>query len=682
MMALALVSVAQARLVFNGTFDGGSNDEFYKWDTTRADADFSNNDFRELSGGFPVYARNIEEYSIVDNATIYAKFIADDNSGGNGRFGSIGFSNVTATVTDYVANLRFFAQLDFRNDRIIFFEDAVFLKYCDYDFNKGTVPSPYDFRWKLIGRNSTVYIDNNFGCDALLNYTLTSANSKVLVAQAYVLTPQFRVFMDDIAGEWINPLLESVNTNLVNNTINYNEHNITITYNGTLIDSSDYVFNCSLYVDSQLNQTDSDVDISSDQNFFVDWGDTEKDYDFEVMCENAETDQTTGAFTYSIDTIDPRINIWSPLNITYDKTAGNVTANVTIYDPNLFAWNSTLRNSIGTVVHNFFEDNLNVTNTSTVYDFTSLDLFPDSYTWLWTAWDSHTSPKPVKILTWYFDDNNLIAEDDIVWEGDFLEETGQGDPATYFYLAPEGDKYKLKMTFPDQALSHTINISSPSGNLDFRPDDGWEGHFVYFPAERYIDHEGKNVESVDVTYLGNNKWNLVINHYNATDEVEFESIGDLNRRDKTAGFGVTCAENWVYNLTVCSIYDNQTVQYYDTNACGTTNELPADDSDVLVCNYCTAVWNYAETECQNTFQRITYGSDLLNNATCCQVTGIADDCDAPVNTSVSCAGIHTTGDVTGVVIDFGVGIGLVLLSFVAVFVIWMLVVWVLERVVK
>lgn len=462
----------------------------------------------------------------------------------------------------------------------------------------------------------------------------------------------------------------TMNTSLVNNTINYNDFNITVGYNGTVAGYGS-VFNCSLYVNGGLNQTDSDVDITTNQDFFVSWTDTETDWTFEVQCENAEVSVTTGVYNYKIDTVLPRDNIISPLpdEEFTQVLSPNITLANEMYDPNFFAYNLSLFCG-GILQRNVFVQNLNDTMITSVNYTDSVnpsDLPIGACTWLNTLWDSHTG-NIVKPMAWYFDaDDNLIADGEITWEGDFIELDGQGNPATYFFISESQDRYKLKMTWDDQALSHTFNITAPT--MVYLPESqtGFKGHFIYWKNERWIDHMGTNIASVDVTPLGNDKYNLVVNHDTPTDEVEFESLGSLNRRDKDTNFTIlACPENWLPYYTSCTIGDNQTLYYLDDNECGTYDDLPVDNSTIWSCNYCTVDYSIE----QGCFEYELIDYPVYNNyETCCNVTGIAEDCEIPANVTLqSCTGLHQVNEITGLVIDTGVEIGIQFIAFVGIIV--------------
>jgi hypothetical protein len=111
-------------------------------------------------------------------------------------------------------------------------------------------------------------------------------------------------------------------------------------------------------------------------------------------------------------------------------------------------------------------------------------------------------------------------------------------------------------------------------------------------------------------------------------------------------------ENWTVQYTVCDTLDNQTMYYIDENDCGTTYDLPVNNGTVVSCNYCTVEYSSNLTECYSNEQTRYYY--LINNATCCALTNITDDCTVPVNeTVIGCSGfgLHQAGDIPSVVID-------------------------------
>lgn len=131
-----------------------------------------------------------------------------------------------------------------------------------------------------------------------------------------------------------------------------------------------------------------------------------------------------------------------------------------------------------------------------------------------------------------------------------------------------------------------------------------------------------------------------------------------------------CEENWTAYYTACSIADDQVLHYTDQNNCGTFEDLPVDDGELVPCNYCTIATQSHLTSCVNN-SRTTYYT-ITNSASCCDLTGINADCNVPANSTSSCVSItgyvpqHTASDIVGVIIDFGVEYGMEIIKYVAI----------------
>jgi hypothetical protein len=140
----------------------------------------------------------------------------------------------------------------------------------------------------------------------------------------------------------------------------------------------------------------------------------------------------------------------------------------------------------------------------------------------------------------------------------------------------------------------------------------------------------------------------------------------------------TCTESWQPFYTNCTVADNQTLYYLDANLCGTYDDLPIDNGTVSVCNFCTLSYTENSPACvsgQST-RSITYSYD--NYAECCGLTGLPADCDLPANTTESCIGVHQSEDIAGVVIDFVVEYGLMIVNFAGLIAILSLFIWLIK----
>lgn len=144
----------------------------------------------------------------------------------------------------------------------------------------------------------------------------------------------------------------------------------------------------------------------------------------------------------------------------------------------------------------------------------------------------------------------------------------------------------------------------------------------------------------------------------------FEIINDLP----------ICIEDWSPYYTSCTIGDNQTLLYTDTNACGTYGSLPGDNGTISSCNYCTLQYHFEETGCID--YENTNVPEYDNYGSCCAVTGIAEDCDLPANQSAgSCVGIHESSSLGAIIVDFFVEFGIVILALAVPIVLIGLALW-------
>ena len=117
-------------------------------------------------------------------------------------------------------------------------------------------------------------------------------------------------------------------------------------------------------------------------------------------------------------------------------------------------------------------------------------------------------------------------------------------------------------------------------------------------------------------------------------------------------------EDWQPSYTTCNTSDQYILYYTDANECETDYDFPVDNNTVENCNYCTVAYHEVIENCtagQSTHV-ISYVYD--NFATCCNLTGIPADCDIPANYTTSCVGQHQASDISGVVVDGLVEVGI------------------------
>ncbi len=95
-----------------------------------------------------------------------------------------------------------------------------------------------------------------------------------------------------------------------------------------------------------------------------------------------------------------------------------------------------------------------------------------------------------------------------------------------------------------------------------------------------------------------------------------------------------CDENWQAGYTGCSISDTRTKYYADANACGSTEDLPADNGTTESCDYCTPSWTETNGSSCGKDDIITATFRDANN--CYETTGLQSDNNKPQNRTYSC----------------------------------------------
>lgn len=364
------------------------------------------------------------------------------------------------------------------------------------------------------------------------------AGQTVIVADETLFGMETKEF--NIAQSIPDPTI-IINNNLVNNTINYKFKDINITYNitageGNTIDR----YNCSLIVNDVVNQTQINRTDNTSYNFTYDFNSVESDFTFDIRCSNAELNISTGKFNYKVDTIDPGIetfglfdgqNIFKNLDVLINVTA-------TCSDTNLFACNSSIiqinatDGSQLTVINNTFFTTLSGGNASINFTLKVNPLNNSPYLWQTQGWDSHTT-KFIDPATYKIDylSNGFIVNDDIKIYGNEIKNS------LLWFDDVKQDRYKFKITFHEDVTHHKFYIETTE-KLEYVPDSEYMGHMVYMPLKKWIDFESPLIKDVDVVKLADNKYELNIELYNAKDEIEFDSIGDLNFNQVNVSFTV------------------------------------------------------------------------------------------------------------------------------------------------
>lgn len=317
----------------------------------------------------------------------------------------------------------------------------------------------------------------------------------------------------------------TIKAGLSNNTINYNTPSLAVSYNFTIgVDNTANTTNCTLLVNSAINDTQLDRNISTNYNFNISLIDEIIDnMSIEIQCNNFEVNGSSGIYYYSIDTVNPIISS-TEINTTQYVVGDILSYTYNCSDVNLFALNDSIFNPNNVVVSNRFTENITTTTieNSTSYTFTSAG----NYTTVKTCFDSHTGKK-VNPLNWKVYNNYtlLLADDLYIWDDDLKTKNHFNNTITYLYLSDNQEKYKFKLTWDSTSTYHTLKINTSSVLIPVT-NRGYKGHFVY-NYQRAIDFEENNIKDVIIT-LNDGYYLLEIYLYNASDEIETESVYDLN----------------------------------------------------------------------------------------------------------------------------------------------------------
>ncbi len=194
--------------------------------------------------------------------------------------------------------------------------------------------------------------------------------------------------LDNFKITYTDPTLV-ISHNLVNNTINYNYPNLTIEYSGDTFGTTDNIFNCSLYINNVLNETQEDVNLTTTQQFIQNYGnDTTANYNYKIFCENSETNDSTTNYLYRIDTQDPAVLSSTEGYEGQTFYSNEVYESYTNYtNDNLYAINeSVICNNVE--YYNYYEENLSGTTFNHSYLINVSDLVEGECQDIKWVWDS------------------------------------------------------------------------------------------------------------------------------------------------------------------------------------------------------------------------------------------------------------------------------------------------------
>lgn len=325
-----------------------------------------------------------------------------------------------------------------------------------------------------------------------------------------------------------------LSTDLVANS-NYSVSPLYFNISAVFTNVTDDNFNCSLYTNNTQRYYISNISINDSYTMNLTYGFETWGYDINVTCMKMEQ----GVLAISsivrenvfIDAIIPSAveDLFTNNSLFYYNYSYSPEFRTKVTDYNLFATNASFIHPNGTILWN--QENISLTGTefniTASFDLNNISKYHEGlYQWDVWAWDSHTSNKinPSIYEFYYNEDGDMLINDELLIYGDDIKES-------FAFFAE--DRYKFKLTFHEDSLNHEFYIYNDD-NFMFMPDSPYKGHFVWFGKyKRWIDFMSDNIKSVNVEQLSNSSYKLTVYHHTITDEVEMDSIGDLNEMHKT-----------------------------------------------------------------------------------------------------------------------------------------------------
>lgn len=317
-----------------------------------------------------------------------------------------------------------------------------------------------------------------------------------------------------VAG--VTPSL-SLASDLVNSTVS-NSSYWNFYFNGTSVNNSD-IYNCDFKIQNTVNESQTSIDLGSQQNFTINFTYSDTWLNLSINCSNENASDEVSAM-YFIDDIQP-IPLISVSNASsfYDNT--NLDISVNCSDTNLFAINTTIRDSTNSLEYHGFNTDLtvdffqqNITNSTST-------LGADTYTLETYCWDSHTSYKLKHKPT--ADDNGIYYNGLRFYCED----------AKKYEYHEKRDKVKFKVKFNNKNTTHFCYFEgSEFINI---PHSQYPNHWVSLSKRVWLDdYEGIITQEGD-------KLKVIYQKDDEFDNILTESIGDLNEAYQELTFYIIAA---------------------------------------------------------------------------------------------------------------------------------------------
>ncbi len=117
----------------------------------------------------------------------------------------------------------------------------------------------------------------------------------------------------------------------------------------------------------------------------------------------------------------------------------------------------------------------------------------------------------------------------------------------------------------------------------------------------------KNYSTYVMFQTDNNYWDNIGGTLNANNPINSALLFEQSM------YWDSCNENWLQNDTLCNTW-NYTINYYDSNDCGTVIDLPIGNGTLVDC-HCYPSWNQNVMPCVNGVKQVLYVDNNICNST-------------------------------------------------------------------
>lgn len=321
----------------------------------------------------------------------------------------------------------------------------------------------------------------------------------------------------------------------------FNAQNFSI--NATI--SSESNFNITLYLNNVTNQTFTNVASGSNvlvQVNFTFPADHEANYNYSFSAINQNgTEENTTEKTFWIDNVQPNIGWIFPASSNDSVVAGNVSANITIYDPNLYSYEYNITQLDGTVIYNSSNSSLTGTVNISITDSVSVSNYGEVLQAKLLVCDGHTA----QYIDW---ESNLVSNKELIFDSTrqkvkiYQENKADTQSASSSHNI---DRYNFNFRTVSNAAVQNFVVESDNfiDILDGKTE--YAGHLV--TGNKWVDFEIDNLDNVRIVRIGDKKVRVIVTLKSPTRDWNFHSTGELNCITETTLFySVNTTEN--YNL--------------------------------------------------------------------------------------------------------------------------------------